>query len=69
MTQEQATKEATEIAKRDGIDMVVTFNQYDEALYDWDKFGYFPSGATTIFKYEKVVSRINPQGMVETTEE
>jgi len=70
MTQAQATTEATEIAKRDGIDMVVTFNPYDEEEeFDRDKFGYFPERATSIFKFEKVISRINPQGTVESTEE
>ena len=75
MTQEQATKEAIEIAKQDGIEMVVTFNPYEEALYDWDKFGYFPSAALGrmhakgAFQYDKAISRINPQGEVKTTEE
>ena len=69
MTQEQATEEATEIAKRDGIRMVVTYNPYEEEFFDRDKFGYFPEVATSIFKYEKVVSRINPQGVAETAEE
>jgi hypothetical protein len=69
MTEEQATKEATEIAKRDGIRMVVTYNPYEEEFFDRDKYGYIPEGATHIFKYEKVISRINPQGLIETTEE
>jgi hypothetical protein len=60
MTKEQATEEATEIAKRDGIRMVVTFNPYEEEFDDRDKFGYFPEGATHIFKYEKVVETIEP---------
>ena len=69
MRQAQATEEAIETAKRDGIRMVVTFNPYEDEFDDRDKFGYFPEGATSIFKYEKVISRINPQGEIESAEE
>lgn len=69
MRQAQATEEAIETAKREGIRMVVTYNPYEEEFDDRDKFGYLPEGAVTIFKYEKVISRINPQGLIETAEE
>jgi hypothetical protein len=52
MRQGQATEEAIETAKREGIRMVVTFNPYEEEFDDRDKFGYIPEGATHIFKYE-----------------
>ncbi len=58
MTKEQATIEATEIAHRDGIRMVVTENPYAEN--EDETFGYFPAGAVSIFKYEKVLDTIEP---------
>lgn len=58
MTKEQASKEAKEVAERDKLDMVVTFNPYGEEESDDEKFGYFPAGAVSIFKYEEVVETI-----------
>lgn len=60
MTREQAVKEATEIAQNDGVRMAVTFNEYDEAPCESEKFGYFPAAAASIFKHEKVVEVIEP---------
>lgn len=62
MTREQATKEATEIAERDGIHMVVTFNPYADNPDETQNYGYFPSDASGIFKYEKVLETIQPGG-------
>lgn len=58
MTKEQATKEATEIATRDGICMVVTYDRYAEVEEDDEKYNYFPAAAVHIFKYEEVVDTI-----------
>jgi len=58
MTLTQAVKEATEVAKRDGIKMVVTFNRYAEADYEWQKYSYHPDAARHIFKYERVIDTI-----------
>ena len=58
MTKEQATEEATEIATRDGICMVVTFNPYAEVEEEAEKYSYFPASAVHIFKYEEVVDTI-----------
>ena len=60
MTKEQATKEATKIAHRDKIQMVVTFNPYAENLDESQNFGYHPHAAIGIFKHEKVVDTIRP---------
>lgn len=60
MTKDQAITEAKATANEFDIDMVVTFNPYEETLDEADKFGYFPAGATHIFKYEEVVETIKP---------
>jgi hypothetical protein len=60
MTREQAVKEATQIARDDGVRMAVTFNQYDEEPNDREKFGYFPAAAASIFKLDKIVEVIEP---------
>ena len=57
MTKEEATAEATKVANDDNIVMVVTFNPYDE---EEDKFGFFPEGATKIFKFDEVIETIYP---------
>ena len=61
MTKEQATTEATIVANRDGIRMVVTFDPYAETEDETQKFGYFPEAATKIFKYEEVIETIKPK--------
>jgi hypothetical protein len=58
MTKKQATTEATEIANRDRIRMVVTENPYAEN--EDETFGYCPAAAASIFKYEKVLETIEP---------
>jgi len=58
MTLLQAVREATEIAKRDRIRMVVTFNPYAENPDETQKYSYFPHSAKHIFKYERVVDTI-----------
>ena len=60
MTKEQATDEATEIAKNDGIRMVVTFDPYAENEDDTQNFGYFPQAAIEIFSHEEVIDTIEP---------
>ena len=60
MTKQKATDEATEIAKRDGIRMVVTFDPYAETDDDTQKFGYFPQRAIEIFSHEEVIDTIEP---------
>jgi hypothetical protein len=60
MTKKQATSEATEIAKRDGIRMVVTFDPYAEEADDTQKFAYFPERAIQIFAHEEVIDTIEP---------
>ena len=62
MTRERATKEAREIAERDGIRMVVTIDPYAENPDVTQNYGYFPNAATGIFRYEKVVETIEPGG-------
>ena len=57
MTKEQATAEATKVANDDNIVMVVTFNPYDE---EPAQYGYFPEGATKIFKFDEVIETIYP---------
>jgi len=58
MTLTEAVKEATEVAKRDGIKMVVTFNRYADEADEWNKYSYHPDAAKHIFKYERVVDTI-----------
>lgn len=60
MKREQASKEAREIAEREGIVMVVTFNPYGEEELEADRFGYFPAAALRIFHLEEEVERIHP---------
>ena len=63
MTREQATREALDVARSERVDMVVTFNPYDdEAETNADAFGYFPASAHRIFKHETVVARITVAG-------
>ncbi len=67
MTREDATEKAREHANRDGIVMVVTFNEYEEAE-EADKYGFFPEDALArmhrigAFKFDKVVETIKPPG-------
>lgn len=58
MTREEATKQATEIANRDGIAMVVTENPYAE--HESERISYYPAKATAIFKMETVLETISP---------
>ncbi len=60
MTREQAVDEATAIAEREGIRMVVTFDPYAENQDETQNFNYFPKAATGIFKYEKIKATIEP---------
>jgi len=52
--------EAKEVAEREGIRMVVTFDPYAENQDETQNFNYFPSAATGIFKYEKIEATIEP---------
>ena len=61
MTKEQATTEATEISRRDGIKMVVTYNPYTETLDETDKYSYHPHSAVVIFMYDEVVDTIGAE--------
>ena len=58
MTKEQAIREAKEIAKNDGIRMIVTFDQYAE--YETDQWGYIPAAAKSIFSHEEEKFRFEP---------
>lgn len=59
MSKESAIKEATEIANKDGITMVVTFNEYAE--YETDQYGYYPAVAFPVVeKFEVIVETIKP---------
>jgi hypothetical protein len=60
MTREQATREATEIANRDRIRMVVTFDPYAENADETQNFGFFPESAIEIFSHENVEETIVP---------
>ena len=63
MTQGEASREAREIADREGIAMVVTFNPYDErTLEDRDNcYGYMPKASFYIVAgHETVVETIGP---------
>lgn len=62
MTREQATTEATEIAHRNGIQMVVTFDPYAENLDESQNYGYHPHAAVGIFNHEEVVETIRLKG-------
>lgn len=61
MTKKQAIEEAKEIAKRDGIQMVVTFDPYAENPDETQNYGYHPYAAVGIFKHEEVVKTIRPK--------
>ena len=60
MSKESAIKEATEIANKDNIIMVVTFNQYAE--YETDEYGYYPAVAHACVPHEEIIHRIVPEG-------
>jgi len=61
MSKETAIAEATKIANKDNITMVVTFNAYAE--YEEDQFGYYPAVAFPVVeKFEEVIQTIRPQG-------
>jgi hypothetical protein len=66
MTKKQATEEATAIAARDGIKMVVTYNPYAETDDEAEKYGYHPHSiaAAAIFSYDEVVKTIRPTGEI-----
>ncbi len=61
MTKDQATTEATEIARRDRIQMVVTFDPYAENLDESQNYGYHPHAAVGIFIHEEVVDTIGEE--------
>ena len=59
MSKETAIAEATKIANKDNIVMVVTFNEYAE--YETDQYGYYPATAFPIVeKFERIVETIEP---------
>lgn len=60
MTKDEATLQATKIAKEQKITMLVTFSPYEETLDESDKYGYLPEGATEIFVHDKIVATIHP---------
>jgi prolyl-tRNA editing enzyme YbaK/EbsC (Cys-tRNA(Pro) deacylase) len=63
MTKTQATKEAREIADRDRIRMVVTYNPYAETEDEAEKYGYHPHrvAKAAIFAYDEIVKTIRPR--------
>ena len=69
MTKEAAIAEATEIANRDRIVMVVTVNPYEETENDEEKYNFFPRGVLDrmhrigAFKYDEVVETIKPEAI------
>lgn len=62
MTREKASAEATEIAERDGVDMVVARDPYSEEPDDAEKFEYYPASAASIFVHHEIVERIGGDG-------
>lgn len=58
VTKEQATAEATKIAKSEGQTMVVTYNPYDEEPDEAKRYGYFPKAAFKFFPHEEIVETI-----------
>ena len=60
MSKESAIKEATEIANKDNIIMVVTFNKYAE--FESEEFGYYPAVAHACVPHEEIIHRIIPEG-------
>ena len=69
MTKKRAMKEATEIAKRDGIRMVVTWDPYAENPVASENYGYFPKRAAGIFNLEEIVETIEPEEVDEDAAE
>ena len=65
MNIEQATIEAKVEAIKYGVCMVVTYNRYDEAENENNRYGYM---AECMFKivsiHEKIVSVISPSGHI-----
>ena len=61
MTKKRATIEATKIANRDGIRMVVTWDPYAENSEASEAYGYFPKRAAGIFNLEEIVETIDPE--------
>jgi len=65
MNIEQATIEAKAEAIKYGICMVVTYNQYDEAEGENNRYGYMAERMFKIVsKHEKIVSVISPSGHI-----
>ena len=65
MNIEQATIEAKAEAIKFGVCMVVTYNQYDEAEGETNRFGYMAERMFNIVtKHEKIVSLISPSGHI-----
>ena len=61
MSKQTAITEATEIANKDNIVMVVTFNEYAE--YETDQYGYYPAVAFPVVEgFEVIVETIKPSG-------
>ena len=65
MNIEQATIEAKAEAIKYGICIVITYNQYDEAEKENNRFGYMAEHMFKIVsKHEKIVSVISPSGRI-----
>jgi hypothetical protein len=60
MSKERAIKEATEIANKDNIVMVVTFNPFAE--FDSEVYGYYPAVAHACVPHEEIIEIIKPEG-------
>ena len=50
-----ARDEAKAVAVKDGIDMAVTHNPYDEAMWK-EAYGFHPLSAHHIFEHERLVT-------------
>ena len=65
MNIEQATIEAKADAIKYGICMVVTYNEYDEAEEENNRYGYMAEWTFKIVsKHEKIISLISPSGHI-----